>query len=394
VKRNLVADESNAVLILLELLLVAGLGLRSDKVMAVVAISRLVKDNGSAELDVGDVTDLDIGIDGDEGRLGVADGEAVVDVLGVALLGTVAVSLAETLAADRLVVGDEAGVVRAGGRLAVAVVVAVTVVAIVATGDDATGNDAAGDNTTVVAAGDDAAGDDTTVVLVGAVGKEVNVDVGLILITLTTNVKIQKTALATEHAGVGESININGSLLTSGILLATDVHIEKLLAAVVVGVVGVVGAAADEATTTTTKQTIGAHKAVEVKKATEDSVALLVTNNQDVLLTEKVEGNEAILVIDSEIKDVVLLVANSDRQQRVQLNVLGPLTVDQVKSLIIGNGTSGSEVLLEFLLGQETQEDQELIVQGDGVLAADLLVDLVAGLLVAALLCYVLLLKS
>lgn len=104
---RLVADEGVAVLLLLEVLLFAGLSLGGDHVVAVAALGSLVKLDGSADEDVGDVAALGAGVDGLESTLSLADGEAVVDVVGVLLLGAGDVLLLEALVADGLVVAAE-----------------------------------------------------------------------------------------------------------------------------------------------------------------------------------------------------------------------------------------------------------------------------------------------
>src|SRR5688572_12966144 len=107
-RRNLVADESSAVLDGLELVVVARLGLGRDHPVAVVAGLVGVELDGGADEDVGNITDLDLGVDGGEGSLALAERQAVVDISGVALLGSVAVLLLEALAADGLVVSEVA----------------------------------------------------------------------------------------------------------------------------------------------------------------------------------------------------------------------------------------------------------------------------------------------
>lgn len=128
---RLVADEGVAVLLLLEVLLLAGLSLGGDHVVAVAALGSLVELDGSADEDVGDVTALGTGVDGLESTLGLADGEAVVDVVGVLLLGAGDVLLLEALVADGLVVAAEVllAVLRSGAVAgsSVAVVAARTV---------------------------------------------------------------------------------------------------------------------------------------------------------------------------------------------------------------------------------------------------------------------------
>lgn len=323
---SLVADEGEAVLLFLELVVVAGLVLGGDEVVAVVAVLGLVELDGGAEQDVGDITDLDIGLKSQESGLGVADGKAVVDVPGVALVSVVAVVRLEALLAERLVVREEAAVRALVVILVIIVaVVSVTIVAVVA------------------------------VATVGArTGQEVEVDGGLILILVTADVDVEE------------------ALVLALVVLGQDIG-EALVAAA-----APVAAAED-----TTEALEALVLATKVQKGT------LAAEVEETLLVQEVEVKEAVLTSNLEVEDTVII-TDTKRQKRVHFDV----TVVHVELVILVHLAHGLEVLLELLLGQETQDNQELEVEGSVVLLADLVGDLVARLVAAALVLLVVLLLS
>jgi hypothetical protein len=430
VSNNLVADESSAVLDGLELVVVARLGLRTGDVVAVVAGLVGVELNGGADLDVGNVTDLDLGVDGGKGGLGLAERQAVVDIGGVASVSGIAVLLLETLAADGLVVGDVvvtllealgvaglAGLLNGRGdgrdgrdtrvRLGTLALVAaeevgeeidvnesVVVLGItesvdveqrtITTGAGARGRSAG------AARGRARAG--ASLVTAEKSSKEINIDQGVVVLGLTQSIEVEQRTVSTLLVGEGLDVN-DGGLAT--LVLAANLEVEELVrvaATVVVEEVDVnesrlalVGLAesinVDElvnAATVAVAAILVVVLTVIVVRARVGTVAGAVVALLEVV--EEVEVQETILAEELKVEDVAV-VTELDGQERVDSDLI-ILDVDLVT---LANLASGLHVLLELLLSEEAEKDKELEVEDNGGLLADGLGDLVAatGLLAA-----------
>lgn len=118
----LLAHEGIAVLLLLEVRLLARLVLRGNHVVAVAVLGLLVELDGDADEDVGDVANLGVSSESKASALGLADGDAVVDVGGLLLVALGEVLLLESLVAHGLVVADHI-LVAAGVSVSAAVAV-------------------------------------------------------------------------------------------------------------------------------------------------------------------------------------------------------------------------------------------------------------------------------
>lgn len=176
----LLADEDNVLVVVNELSVGERLVLAADKESAVVAIhSGGVEVNGGTDLDVSSADGPGVGGNGGASSGGRAEGQAVVDVLGLDPDGRGTVL--DGLLADGLVVVEVAAV-STGGRL----------------------------------------------VLGGAVlGQDVNINGRLLLVLVATNVDVQKSLVTTVTAVVSSNIDVNQVLLL--ILLATNGDAEQTL---------------------------------------------------------------------------------------------------------------------------------------------------------------------
>jgi hypothetical protein len=426
----LVADESSAVLDGLELVVVARLGLRTGDVVAVVAGLVGVELDGGADLDVGNVTDSDLGVDGGKGSLGLAERQAVVNIGGVASVGGVAVLLLETLAADGLVVGDVvvtlletlggaglAGLLdgRADGRDGRDTGAGLGTLALVAAeevGEEIDVNESvvvlgitesvnieqrtvttrAGARGRSAGAARGRARAGASLVTAEEGGKEINIDQSVVVLGLTQSIEVEKRTVSALLVGEGLDVN-DGGLAT--LVLATNLEVEELVgvaATVVVEKVDVnesglalVGLTesinVDElvnAATVAVAAILVVVLTVIVVRARVGTVAGAVVALLEVV--EEVEVQETILAEELKVEDVAV-VAELDGQERVDSDLI-ILDVDLVT---LANLASGLHVLLELLLSEEAEKDKELKVEDDGGLLADGLGDFVAatGLLAA-----------
>jgi hypothetical protein len=427
----LVADESSAVLDGLELVVVARLGLRTGDVVAVVAGLVGVELNGGADLDVGNVTDLDLGVDGGKGGLGLAERQAVVDIGGVASVSGIAVLLLETLAADGLVVGDVvvtlletlggaglAGLLdgRADGRDGRDTGAGLGTLALVAAeevGEEIDVNESvvvlgitesvnieqrtvttrAGARGRSAGAARGRARAGASLVTAEEGGKEINIDQSVVVLGLTQSIEVEKRTVSALLVGEGLDVN-DGGLAT--LVLATNLEVEELVgvaATVVVEKVDVnesglalvgltesinVDELVNAATVAVAAILVVLIVTVVVVRARVGTVAGAVVALLEVV--EEVEVQETILAEELKVEDVAV-VAELDGQERVDSDLI-ILDVDLVT---LANLASGLHVLLELLLSEEAEKDKELKVEDDGGLLADGLGDFVAatGLLAA-----------